>query len=129
MIRKNRSIHDDFKRKVVLEVISGNLSKEEARRIFDVRGKSAITDWVRRFGAEFLHFENPIVGLPAMAKSSKPPSVEELQSEIDRLNRLLQEEKHKAGLFKTMIEIAEEKFKIEIRKKSGAKQSIDTKSK
>lgn len=129
MIRINRKISDDFKRKVVLEVLAGNLSKEDARRAYDIRGKSAVTDWIRRFGPEFSQLENPAVGLPAMSKSQKTSSVEELRSEIEDLKRLLEEERHKAGLYKTMIEIAEERFSIEIRKKSGAKQSLNTKKK
>jgi transposase-like protein len=129
MIRINRKISDDFKRKVVLEVLAGNLSKEEARRAYDVRGKSAVTDWVRRFGPEFSNLENPDVGLQSMSKSQKTSSVEELQTEIENLRRQLDEERHKAGLYKTMIEIAEERFNIDIRKKSGAKQSLNTKKK
>lgn len=124
-----RKISDDFKRKVVLEVLSGHLSKEAARRVYDVRGKSAINDWINRFGDEFSQLENPEVGLLPMSKSKKTSSVEDLQSEIESLRRQLDEERHKAGLYKTMIEIAEEKFNIEIRKKSGAKQSLDTKKK
>ena len=64
-----------------------------------------------------------------MSKSKKTSTVDDLQSEIESLRRKLDEETHKAGLYKTMIEIAEEKFNIEIRKKSGAKQSVDTKKK
>jgi transposase-like protein len=129
MIRTNRKLSDDFKRKVVLEVISGNLSKEGARRVFDIRGKSAVTDWIRRYGPEFSNLVNPDVDLHSMSKPQKTLSIEELQAEIEGLRRQLEEERHKAGLYKTVIEIAEEKFNIEIRKKSGAKQSLNTKKK
>jgi transposase len=123
MIKTIRKISDDFKRKVVLEVLSGNLSKEEARRVYDIRGKSAVTDWVRRFGPDFSHLESPNIGLPAMSESKKQTSTKDLQSEIEDLRKQLEVERHKSGLYRTMIDIAEERFNIEIRKKSGAKQS------
>lgn len=123
MIKTIRKISDDFKRKVVLEVLAGNVSKEEARRVYDIRGKSAVTDWVRRFGPEFSHLESPDVGLPAMSESKKQTSTEDLQSEIDSLRKQLEAERHKSGLYNAMIDIAEKRFNIEIRKKSGAKQS------
>lgn len=129
MNRAFRKISDDFKRKVVLEVISGHLSKEAARRVYDVRGKSAINDWIHRFGHEFSQLENPEVGLRPMSEGKKTSSLEGLLSEIESLKKQLNEERHKAGLYRTMIEVAEETFEIEIRKKSGAKQSIDTKKK
>ena len=129
MIQINRRISIDFKRKVVLEVLSGNLTKEAARRVYDIRGKSAVTDWVRRFGPEFSHLGSPDLSLQPMSKPKNIATTEELQAEIDRLKRKLEDERHKAGLYKTMIEIAEERFNIEIRKKSGAKQSSNTKRK
>ena len=129
MIQINRRISIDFKRKVVLEVLSGNLTKEAARRVYDIRGKSAVTDWVRRFGPEFSHLGSPDLSLQPMSKPKNIATTEELQAEIDRLKRQLEDERHKAGLYKTMIEIAEERFNIEIRKKSGAKQSSNTKRK
>lgn len=129
MIKTIRKISDDFKRKVALDVITGKLSKEEARRVYDIRGKSAVTDWVRRFEQEFSHLENPALCLPLMNKSKKTASLEDLQSEIERLRRELATEQHKSGLYKSMIEVAEERFNIEIRKKSGAKPSSNTRSK
>jgi transposase-like protein len=129
MIKTNRRISDDLKRRVVLDVLSGKLSKEEARRVYDIRGKSAVTDWIRRFENEFSHLENPILCLPLMGKSKKTASLEDLQSEIERLRHELTIEQHKSGLYKSMVEVAEERFNIEIRKKSGAKQSSNTRSK
>jgi hypothetical protein len=49
-------------------------------------------------------------------------NVEGLQKQVLSLQAALAQEKLKAEAFSTMIDIAEEQFKIEIRKKSGAKQ-------
>ncbi|MFN8697753.1 MAG: transposase [Flavobacteriales bacterium] len=125
MNRTVRRISDDFKRKVVLEVLAGDLTKEAARRVYDIRGKSAVNDWIRRFSAEFSGLVNPEVSLPAMA--NEEVSITQLKSKIQELQKQLDESKHRSGLLETMIEIAEERFNIDIRKKSGAKRSIDTK--
>jgi transposase-like protein len=127
MEKTNRTISNDFKRKVVLDVLSGRLSKEAARRVYDVRGKSAITDWVRRFGQEFSHLVNPDLSLPPMATDKE--TVEQLKAKIQELQKELEQSKHRSVLFESMIEIAEERFNIDIRKKSGVKQSLDAKRK
>ena len=104
MERTKRKISDDFKRKVVLEVLSGELSKEGARRVYDIRGKSAVSDWIIRFGGDFQWLQNPDVSLPAMAKDAE--TVEQLKAKIKELQEKLELQKHKAGLFETMIEVA-----------------------
>jgi transposase len=129
MFKTIRQFSIDFKRQVAFEVLSGKLGKEEARRVYDIRGKSAVTDWVRRFESEFLILGNPALSLPSMAKSRKTASTEELLSEIERLKEELALEKHRSGLYNALIDVAEERFNIEIRKKSGAKQSSNTKTK
>ena len=48
--------------------------------------------------------------------------VERLKNEIAILQGQLKYQQMRAEAYDTMIEIAEKKFKIEIRKKSGAKQ-------
>jgi hypothetical protein len=55
--------------------------------------------------------------------ASDRENVEALQNQIAALKAALAQEKLKAEAFSTMIDIAEQEFKIEIRKKSGAKQS------
>jgi hypothetical protein len=49
--------------------------------------------------------------------------VEQLQKQVAALQAALAQEKLKSEGFSTMIDIAEEEYKIEIRKKYGAKQS------
>lgn len=57
--------------------------------------------------------------------ASDKENVEVLQKQVAALQAALAQEKLKAEAFSTMIDIAEEAFKIEIRKKSGAKRSKD----
>ena len=51
-----------------------------------------------------------------------PEDVKALQAEIARLAQDLKYEKMRADAYDTMIDLAEDTFKIPIRKKSGAEQ-------
>ena len=57
-------------------------------------------------------------------QKGKQKSVEEkaLEKKVKELKKLLDYEKMRSDALDTMIEIAEDKFKIAIRKKSGTKQ-------
>lgn len=55
--------------------------------------------------------------------STESQRVELLQKQIAALQAALAQEQLKSEAYKTLIEIAEKAYKIEIRKKSGAKQS------
>ena len=39
---------DAFKLKVINEVLQGKMTKEQARRKYNLRGKSAILNWMRK---------------------------------------------------------------------------------
>jgi hypothetical protein len=51
-----------------------------------------------------------------------PDDIKALQAEVARLQKELKHEKLRADAYDTMIDIAETKFNIPIRKKSGAKR-------
>ena len=54
--------------------------------------------------------------------ASDNKNVEQLEKQVAALQAALKQEQLKAEAFNTLIDIAEERYKIEIRKKSGAKQ-------
>ncbi|MGB4576860.1 MAG: hypothetical protein WBI06_08180 [Paludibacter sp.] len=51
-----------------------------------------------------------------------PNDIAALQAEVAKLQKELKHEKLRADAYDTMIDIAESKFNIPIRKKAGAKQ-------
>lgn len=51
-----------------------------------------------------------------------PEDVKELQAEVARLKKELRHEKMRADAYDMMIDLAEDAFKIPIRKKSGAER-------
>lgn len=109
---------DEFKKSVVDEVLKGVLSKEEARYKYGIKGNSAVLNWIRTFDGN----------KSRSMKSRKNPSrsvksIEELEAENARLKQELDVEQLRNRALNVMIDIAENQFKIPIRKKSGARQS------
>ncbi len=49
-MKKYRKLTERIKRKIVLEVLSGKITKEEARRLYQIKSKSGVLDWMRKFG-------------------------------------------------------------------------------
>ena len=106
---------DEFKKSVVKEVLLGHKSKEEARIYYGIKGNSAILNWIRKFDSSNKY---------EMKKKRTPPQKEttQLEAENKRLREELELERLRVLSLNVMIDLAEEQFKVPIRKKSGAKQ-------
>ena len=79
---------------------------------------STIYEWISNFAAA-----NPEIH--AQMKKDTAPTPEDyakLQAEVARLQKALKTEHMRAELYNKMIDVAEEMFKISIRKKAGPKQ-------
>jgi transposase len=109
---------DTFKEAVVKEVLDGLIGKAEARRKYGIKGKSAVLNWIRKFDGNKSKSMKPKNN---QAKSGR--SIEELEAENARLKQELDVEQLRNRALNVMIDIAENQFKIPIRKKSGARQS------
>ena len=109
------SYSENFKRKVVAEVLSGQISKEEARRRYHIAGHCTVLKWIRKFEKQE-HCLRPM-------KSNSHRSKEALLKRIKELERQVEDEKLRSEAFSLMIDIAEQELDIEIRKKPGTKQS------
>ena len=109
---------DEFKQMVVNEVYKGLISKEEAKRKYGIKGNSAVLNWIRKFdGSKTTAMSNK------KHKSDSGKSKEELEAENIRLKQELEMEHLRNRALNVMIDLAEDQFKIPIRKKSGARQS------
>lgn len=105
----------DFKHKVCRAYINGNSSKQEIQDFYDIRGHSTLLKWLRKLGYLSINSESSFKTLTQVAKTNPETK------EIEALKARLLEAELKAEAYKRMIVIAEEKFKIEIEKKSGSK--------
>lgn len=121
---KSRRFTDSFKRKVVQEVLSGEISKEAARRKYDLRGKSGILQWMRKFGVATEKEEKVITNrFVTMERKQKKEEAKSKDEQIKLLEKALANAELKAEGYFRMIQIAEDQFKIKIRKKLSTKQS------
>ena len=123
-------ICEEIKLKIVQEVLSGRLSKEQARRIYKIKGKSSILSWMRKFA-----FMNPkqsfgIDPIPILQKmKDESKDIRSLKAEIKQLKAELKYSELKGRAYQIMVELAKEHYDIDLEKKYGAKQSINSKKK
>ena len=106
---------DDFKKKLVQEVLLGHITKEEARARYGIRGNSLVLNWIRKFGTS----ESPVMN---KNRNPKTEDFNRLEAENKRLREELEFERLRVLSLNVMIDLAEEQLKVPIRKKSGAKQ-------
>ncbi len=113
---------EELKIKIIKEVLNGNLSKAEANRLYEIRGKSSILEWTRKYSGEQGYDKR---GRPLNSKNMqiKNDKLSAQSRRILELEESLRIEKLKVRLSNTMIDIAEEEYGINIRKKFGARQS------
>lgn len=116
-----------FKLQVVQEVESGALSITDAMNRYGIQGHGTVRMWLRKFGT--FDWEN-------QTPSNMPKSQEQKILELEQKVKLLEKQKtflehqvdradRKVVLFDMMIELAEEEFKIPIRKKFSPEQSTE----
>lgn len=108
--QKRRSFPVHQKRSIVQSVVSGRMTKKEACIAFKLN-KNVLNSWILKFQ---LNSEAPGKDhyvMPKTTTTASPLKPDDLQLAILKIEAL-----------ETMIDIAEQEFKISIRKKSGAKQ-------
>jgi transposase len=114
---KRKSFSNLQKRTVVTAIEQGRMSIKEAQTAYGVKNEKIIRNWLTQYKTEKV--EICIITEPVMAKKSKPISA----AQAEALQKTLEEAELKIKALNTLIDVAEEQLKIDIRKKSGAKQS------
>jgi transposase-like protein len=106
---KRVKVTDQQKREVVRAVTEGRMTIKEAQLATGVASKNSIGEWIRQARRESADL--------AAKNGISMPTVTIADHATDLAAARL-----KIAALETMIDIAEEQFKISIRKKSGAKQ-------
>lgn len=119
-----RSFPIEVKRSVVRAIQSGRLTINEARQAYGIKSTSTIRIWIRQLNQE--NVDLAIINDREMKKKkpAKDNSIDNNQ-DIKALQKALEEAQLKVAALNTLIDVAEEQLKINIRKKPGAKQSND----
>ena len=105
-------ISNQRKREIVRAVTEGRMTVKEARLACNVVRSDTIRSWIRKAAKES-------VNLASVNDSSMPSPIDTVAD----AQKELAAAKLKIAALETMIDIAEQQFKISIRKNSGAKQS------
>jgi transposase len=114
---KRRSYTNLQKRTIVTAIEQGRMSYKEAQIAYNIKSEKTIRDWIFQYKSEKV--EICIDKLPPMAKKTTSA----ISPKTAALEKALEEAELKIKALNTLIDVAEEQLKIDIRKKSGAKQS------
>lgn len=109
-----------FKQKVINEIETGQLTIDQARRIYNIGGSGTINKWIKKFGKN--HLLGKIVRIE-MADEVK--QLEKLQKEKTELESALAKAHLKILTLESLIESAEEDLGIELKKSTEKKQSAE----
>ena len=105
---------ESFKIKVVKEVEAGIMTKEEARRRYGIKGKSAVLNWCRKYGRyEHLGIEEWI--------SNESEELKQLRADKAALDAELEVSKLKVASLEALIEVADKMYSTDLKKKLGLK--------
>jgi transposase-like protein len=105
------------KRTIVSAIEQGRMSIGEAHVAYKIKNPKTIRGWLQQYKSEKV--EICIETQPPMSKKKKGADT----SQTAALQKALQEAELKIKALNTLIDVAEEQLKIDIRKKSGARQS------
>ena len=126
-MKRNQKLTEQVKRKIVLEVLSGKITKEEARQIYQIKDKSGVLYWMRKFAG--LPGKTAGIDPSPILKTMDAPSNEnsKLKQRIKQLEEELEITRLKGKAYQIMVKIAKQEYGIDLEKKPGAKQSKDSK--
>jgi transposase len=113
----SRQVYSSSHKRTILRAIESGMTIKTAQISFGVKHAAIVRHWVREAKRE--NIELSLCKPTPMAK----PSDNKDSDEVKALKQSLADAQLKIQALDTMIDIAEEQLKINIRKKSGAKQS------
>ena len=126
-VKSRNRYSNSLKRKIAKSYLSGEASYGVLAEEHGLRDKSVVKEfvkWYRRKLSEESSFEDQQQEALSMKESKEENlSASELQARVKELEQQLKRSELKTELLETMIDIAEEQFNVEIRKKSGTNQS------
>ena len=115
-----KRISQEVKMEIVREYhLEGKQNQSALAREYGI-GKATVSDILRNFAAEN---DKSALLMGKNAKTSESEEIKALRKEILELKKQLYDETMRADFYDTMIDVAEEMFGIEIRKKADTGQS------
>jgi len=115
--RQNRHFDEEFKRRKVSEIERGITKVSEIRREYQV-SSSAVYAWIYKYSRMRKRQERMVV--EAMSDTRK---ITALKEKVKELEQIVGQKQIQIDFFGKMIEIAEDKYGIEIKKKHTTTRS------
>jgi transposase-like protein len=119
---KQGHISQQEKRSIVRAIQEGGMTIYEARIAYRVNSTVTITKWIKESKRENAELVASNVSLMANKEQNQQPDPDPKKALAEALKKL-EEAELKVKALNTLIDVAEEQFKISIRKKAGARQS------
>ena len=129
--RTQKDYSTSLKLQIVQEIETGNLSISLATKKYGIQCRKTVVEWLKKFGNFDWDNQTPL---------NMPKSPEQKIMELEAQDKLLEKQKallereayvadKKAIIFDMMIDIAEQEYKIDIRKNLPPEQSTNLKKK
>ena len=118
--RQNRYFSDSFKRKKVREIERNITTVREVSKEYEVSA-TAVYKWLHTFSALYQKQVKQVI--EPMSDTRK---IKELKEKIRELERLVGQKQIQLEFKEKMIEIAEEMYGVDIKKKLGSRPSSGT---
>jgi transposase len=129
--RTQKDYSMSLKLQIVQEIETGNLSISVATKKYGIQCRKTVVEWLKKFGN--FDWDNQT---PFNMPKSPEQKIMELEAQVKLLEKqkaLLEREAYvadkKAIIFDMMIDIAEQEYKIDIRKNLPPEQSTNLKKK
>jgi transposase len=113
--RRRRIFSEEFKQKKVREIEQKITTIAEVSRQYELRANS-VTKWLKKYGNNYMKGVRTIV-----ESESDTHKLVELKSKIAELERIIGQKQVQLDFKDKMIELAEETYNIDIKKKFGSK--------
>lgn len=123
--KQNNRYCPSLKRKIAKEYLSGRASYSILAEENGLRDKSVVREFVKWYRQKLKSNPNYETKIENLEQSKKTEEIldKDVSLELKRLKKELRQSELEVEMLETIIDIAETRFEIEIRKKSGAKQS------
>lgn len=105
-----------FKMKVVEEVENGLITANAARILYRIPGKATIAEWVKKYG-----INERINRTVYIMTRDEEMELFKLRKEVKRLEKALDDSQVKSIALESLIEIAEERYGMDLKKNFGSK--------
>ena len=124
MKNRPRKFDDSFRRKVVHEYLTTDITQRELNAKYDIKGANNLSRWCNKFEHGILSKNaSKSVTLGEMKPKNNPKDLKKLANRIKELEGALEEAELRAIAYKKLVENAEKELGIRLLKKSSTKLS------